>query len=298
MRDTIAAMKSKPDSLQRFLFEHAPIRGERVHLDSSWHAVLQRHDYPPLLRRMMGELTAAAVLLAATLKLDGSLVLQIQGTGAIKLLVVECGGDLKLRATAKWEGALQGSLPELVGDGRFVITLVQQDGKPAYQGIVALEGDSVAEILQNYMSRSEQLETRLWLAVDEHAASGMLLQKLPDQAEGDLDAWPRFIQLADTLHDDELMQLSTEALLHRLFHEEDVRLFEAQPVSFQCSCSRDNVAQMLRMLGEEEVESILTEQQTIEVHCEFCNHCYEFDKVDAAQVFAVTAAVESNEIRH
>jgi molecular chaperone Hsp33 len=298
LRDIIAAMKSQPDSLHRFLFEHAPIRGERVHLDASWQCVLERHDYPPLLRQMMGELTAAAALLAATLKLDGSLVLQIQGTGAIKLLVVECSGDLKLRATAKWEGALQGRLSELVGDGRFVITLVQQDGKPAYQGIVELEGESVAEILQNYMSRSEQLDTRLWLAVDEHAASGMLLQKLPDQAEGDLDAWMRFTQLADTLHDDELMQLPTEELLHRLFHKEDVRLFEAQPVFFHCSCTRDNVAQMLRMFGAEEVESILSERQTIEVHCEFCNHRYEFDKVDAAQIFVATVAVASSEIRH
>lgn len=298
LRVIIAAMKSQPDSIRRFLFEHAPIRGERVHLDASWRSVLERHDYPPLLRQMMGELTAAAVLLAATLKLDGSLVLQIQGTGAIKLLVVECGGDLKLRATAKWEGQLQGSLSELAGDGRFVITLVQKDGKPAYQGIVALEGESIAEILQNYMSRSEQLETRLWLAVDEHSASGMLLQKLPGQTEGDFDAWSRFTQLADTLHGDELMQLPTEELLHRLFHEEDVRLFEVQPVAFCCSCSRDNVAQMLRMFGTEEVEAILTERQTIEVHCEFCNHRYEFDKVDAAQLFAATAQVTTSEIRH
>ncbi|MCX7192451.1 MAG: Hsp33 family molecular chaperone HslO [Proteobacteria bacterium] len=291
-------MKSHPDSLRRFLFEHAPIRGERVHLDTSWRSVLKRHDYPPLLRQMMGELTAAAVLLAATLKLDGSLLLQIQGTGQIKLLVVECSGNLKLRATAKWEGLLQGSLSELFGDGRFVITLVQKDGKPAYQGIVELEGESVAEILQNYLSRSEQLETRLWLAADENSASGMLLQKLPDQAESDADAWSRFTQLADTLRPDELMQLPTEALLHRLFHEEDVRLFEEQPVSFHCTCTRDNVAQMLQMFGIEEVEAILTERQTIEVHCEFCNHRYEFDKVDAAQIFSVTAAVATSEIRH
>jgi len=291
-------MKTEPDTLHRFLFEHAPIRGERVHLDASWRSVLERHDYPPLLRQMMGELTAAAVLLAATLKLDGSLMLQIQGSGPLKLLVVECGGDLKLRATAKWEGPLQGSLPELLGDGRFVITLIQKNGKPAYQGIVALEGESVAEILQNYMSRSEQLETRLWLAVDEHSASGMLLQKLPDHTEGDADAWSRFTQLADTLHGDELIQLPTQELLHRLFHEEEVRLFEVQPVSFYCTCTRDNVAQMLRMFGAEEVEAILTERQTIEVRCEFCNHRYEFDKVDAAQLFSATAQVATSEIRH
>lgn len=293
----IATMKSQPDSLHRFLFEHAPIRGERVHLDASWCSVLERHDYPPLLRQMMGELTAAAVLLAATLKLDGSLVLQIQGAGAIKLLVVECGGDLKLRATAKWEGLLEGSLSELVGEGRFVITLVQKDGKPAYQGIVELEGGSIAEILQNYMSRSEQLETRLWLVADAHSASGMLLQKLPDQAEDDADAWSRFTQLADTLCDDELMQLPTADLLHRLFHAEEVRLFGAQPVSFACTCTRDNVAQTLRMFGVEEIATILSERETIEVLCEFCNHLYEFDKVDAAQLFSTTAPATS-ETRH
>jgi len=295
-------MKNEPDYLQRFLFEHAPIRGERVHLDASWRSVLEHHDYPPVLRQMMGELTAAAVLLAATLKLDGSLILQIQGTGAIKLLVVECDGKLQLRATAKWDGTLQGTLPELVGDGRFVITLAQQNGKPAYQGIVELEGESVAEILQNYMARSEQLDTRLWLVCDEHTASGMLLQKLPEQAiddiEVDVDAWSRIVQLTDTLHDDELLKLPTQELLHRLYHEEDVRLFEAQPATFKCSCSRDNVAQMLKMLGEDEVEAILTERQTIEVNCEFCNHSYEFDKIDAAQIFSPTAQIEGNDIRH
>lgn len=291
-------MKSQSDTVSRFIFENSPIRGERVHLDDSWHSVLERHDYPPVLRKMMGELTVAAVLLAATLKLDGSLLLQIQGTGPIQLLVVECGGDLKLRATAKWEGPLQGSLPELFGDGRFVITLIQKDGKPAYQGIVELEGESIAEILQNYMSRSEQLETRLWLAVDEQSASGILLQKLPDQDGADADDWSRFTQLADTLRDDELLSLPTEDLLYRLFHDEDVRLFEAQPVSFYCTCTRDSVADMLRMLGQEEVESALIEQAIIEVRCEFCNHRYEFDKIDAAQLFSVTAAVTPSDARH
>src|SRR5512140_2279785 len=181
-------MKTSSDSLRRFLFEHAPVRGEIVRLDAVWQSVIERHDYPPVLRDLMGELCAAAVLLAATLKLKGAMVLQIHGKGAVKLLVVECSGDLELRATAKWEGDLShGTLQDLVGDGRFVITLDPKDGNQAYQGIVALEGDSVAEILQNYMSRSEQLETRLWLAADEHSASGMLLQKLPDQAESDAD---------------------------------------------------------------------------------------------------------------
>jgi molecular chaperone Hsp33 len=287
------------DSLRRFLFEHAPIRGELVHLDASWLTVLERHNYPPVLRDIMGELIAAAVLLAATLKLQGSLILQIQGKGAVRLLVVECSGDLKLRATAKWSGELShGSLAELVGEGRFVITLDPKDGQATYQGIVALEGGSVAEILQNYMSRSEQLETRLWLAAEGQQAAGMLLQKLPEQQEHDADAWQRAVHLAETLKREELLMLPAQELVRRLYHEEDIRLFDAQPVAFSCSCSRENVAQMLKMLGHEEVESILAEQGAIEIHCEFCNHRYEFDAVDAAQLFVASIPAAANETRH
>lgn len=292
------AMKAQPDSLHRFLFENSPIRGERVHLDASWRTVVERHDYPPVLLQLMGELTAAAVLLAATLKLQGSLVLQIQGKGAIKLLVVECTGDLELRATAKWEGELQGTLPELVGDGRFVITLDPRTGSQAYQGIVELKGETVAEILQHYMSRSEQLETRLWLAADEHGASGVLLQKLPEQESQDFDAWTRVTKLAETLQRDEMLQLPTAELLHRLYHEEDVRLFEAQAVSFHCGCSREKVGAMLRMLGREEIEGILAEQGSVDIHCEFCNHRYVFDPVDAALVFTDTVAPDVGDTRH
>ena len=151
-------MTQQIDTLQRFIFEHAPIRGEIVRLEGVWKSVLERHQYPKILQNMMGELCAAAALLAATLKLKGSLVLQIHGTAAVKLLVVECTGDLEIRATAKWEGdLLHGTLAEWVGDGRFVITLDPKDGSQVYQGIVPLEGDSIAEIMQGYMTRSEQL---------------------------------------------------------------------------------------------------------------------------------------------
>jgi molecular chaperone Hsp33 len=292
------AMNSRPDLLHRFLFENAPIRGELVHLEASWHTVLEKHAYPAVLRDIMGELIAAAVLLAATLKLQGSLILQIQGKGPVKLLVVECTDEMQLRATAKWEGDLHGGLAEMVGDGRFVITLDPREGQKAYQGIVALEGDSVAEILQNYMWRSEQLETRLWLAADDKRASGMLLQKLPEQKEPDADAWQRATQLAGTLKREELLALPAQALIRRLYHEEDIRLFEAQPVSFNCSCSREKVANMLKMLGQEEIDSILAERDNIEIHCEFCNHRYEFDKVDAMQLFSTGYMTEASETRH
>jgi molecular chaperone Hsp33 len=293
-------MKKPSDNLQRFLFEQAPIRGEIVRLDAVWQSVLDRHNYPPILRDLMGELCAAAALLAATLKLQGSLVLQIHGKGAVKLLVVECSGDLELRATAKWEGELlQGTLQDLVGDGRFVITLDPKDGNQAYQGIVALEGESIAEILRNYMTRSEQLETILWLAANDTLATGMLLQKLPAQAEsGDADAWNRATQLADTLKPEELLTLTAGELVRRLYHEEDIRLFDAQMVTFRCSCSRENVARMLRMLGQEEVDSIILERGEVEVHCEFCNERYIFDRVDSDAAFADVMAIAANKTLH
>ncbi|MDD2702181.1 MAG: Hsp33 family molecular chaperone HslO [Sideroxydans sp.] len=293
-------MKKPADTLSRFLFENLPLRGEIVRLDDVWQHVIDRHDYPPVLRDMMGELCAAAVLLAATLKLDGSMVLQVHGTGAVKLLVVECSGDLEMRATAKWEGELEhGRLQDLVGDGRFVITLDPKDGKQAYQGIVPLEGDSIAEILQGYMTRSEQLQTRLWLAADGASAGGMLLQKLPDQSEAaDEDVWDRATQLADTLKAEEILNLSAGELVHRLYHEEDIRMFDAQAVVFRCACSRNNVANMLRMIGREEVDQILAEREEIEVHCEFCNERYVFDKVDADAVFAEVPAVAASKTVH
>jgi len=293
-------MKNTSDTLQKFLFEQAPIRGEIVHLDAVWQSVIARHNYPPVLRDMMGELCAAAVLLAATLKLKGSLVLQIHGKGAVKLLVVECSGDLELRATAKWEGELMhGTLQELVGEGRCVITLDPKDGNQAYQGIVELEGETIAEILRNYMTRSEQMETFLWLAANEKNAAGMLLQKLPDQLiSKDADAWDRATQLADTLKPEELLMLTSGELVHRLYHEEDIRLFDAQSVIFRCTCSRENVARMLRMLGQAEVDSIILERGDVEVHCEFCNQRYVFDRVDADAVFVDIMAISTNQTLH
>jgi len=300
--------KAHPDSLQRFLFEQSNVRGELVHLDDAWREVLKRHDYPPALRAVMGELMAGAVLLAATLKLKGSLILQIQGQGPVTLLVVECDGEMNVRATAKWQGELEGiGFAQMVGDGRFVITLDPRDGGQTYQGIVEVDGDSVAEVLQNYMLRSEQLATRLWLAADEQGAAGMLLQKMPgdgghaitEQDDGqDEDMWQRVTMLTDTLQREELHGLPAEVLIRRLFGEEDVRLFDTQHVAFRCSCSRERVARMLKMLGRDEVQSVLDEQGRAEVICEFCNRHYHFDKVDAEQVFASEVVLDGSPSVH
>lgn len=300
----MSAQQKDSDILYRFTFDHTPIRGNTVHLNQSFAIALQNHDYPPVLRAVLGELMAAGMLLAATLKMNGALVLQIQGKGPLKLLVVECSrqheqSDLTLRATAKFSDELAGgSLQEMIGNGHFVITLDPKDGGQGYQGVVPLEGDSISEILENYMRRSEQIETSIWLACDSQSAAGMLLQKLPDQKETDPDAWNRTNMLADTVQNQELLQLPTIELLNRLFHEEEVRLYEGQAVRFLCTCSRDNVSNMLRMMGEEEIKSIIEERGELEVHCDFCNQRYRFDKIDSEQLFVSEITVPGTQSRH
>lgn len=287
------------DTLQRFMFEHAAVRGEIIHLDATWQAVLERHDYPPALRTLLGELMAAAALLSATLKFSGSLIMQIQGGGPVKLLVVECSADMTMRAMAHWNGDLveEAGLPELVGEGRFVITIDPKKGRQTYQGIVGLEGGSVAEVLENYMQRSEQLDTRIWLASDASGAAGMLLQKMPDGVDADTDAWNRAIHLGATVTGQELLDLSAREVIHRLFHQEDIRLFDSTPVHFGCTCSRERVAATLRMLGHGEVRSLLKETGYIEADCEFCNRHYVFDAVDSEQIFADNP-VPAGQTRH
>ena len=270
-----------------------------MHLDATWRAVLDRHDYPPVLRDMLGELMAAAALLSATLKFSGSLIMQMQGAGPVKLLVVECNSDMTLRATATWEGELVSPrLRDLLGGGRFAITIDPQQGGQSYQGIVDLEGDSVAEVLQNYMTRSEQLDTRLWLAADAGHAAGMLLQRLPGSAHEDDEAWNRAQILGGTVTRGELLALPAVEVVRRLYHEEDVRLFESSPVSFRCSCSRERVTGMLRMLGYDEVKSVVLEQGSVEVDCEFCNRHFGFDAVDVEQIFAAEVVTPASSARH
>lgn len=289
-------MKVIRDEFFRFIFEHAPVRGGVVRLEATWRAVLERHSYPSPVRELLGELMAAAALLSSTLKYSGRLVMQVQGGGPVKLLVVECSHDLVMRAMASWEGEIKrGSLRDLLGDGRFVIT-IEPDSGQRYQGIVPLEGHGVAEALERYMARSEQLETRLWLAVDRTKAAGMLLQRLPGQHEADEDAWNRASHLAATVTQKELLSVPAPRLLRRLFHEEDVRLFDPKPVHFYCPCSRDRVADALRILGRQEVEMLLEERGVVEVDCEFCNRNYTFDQEDVGELFA--AGHPEAETRH
>jgi len=287
------------DSLQRFLLESTPVRGEIVHLDATWRAVLERRRYPAPLQSLLGDMMAAAALLSAILKFEGSLIMQMQGSGPVQLLVVEATSEHTLRATAKWEGELaRGNVTELLGAGRFVISIVPSSGKQTHQGIVAIEGESIAQVLEHYMAKSEQLETRLWLASDSRQAAGMLLQKLPAAPTQDADAWNRATQLGETIRREELLSLPAREIIRRLYHEEDVRVFDSRPVAFRCSCSRERVTSMLRMLGHNEVKSIIAERNTVEVDCEFCGRHYTFDAVDAEQVFAADLITRAQPTKH
>ena len=307
-------MTNYADSIQHFLFEDQlnepmPIRGNLVHLNQTFQLAMQHQKLPKILKTALGELMAASALLAATLKMQGALVLQLQSKGALKLLVVECRSDLHLRATAKWDEAYATEMEnytfvDLVEHGQFVITLDPSIGE-AYQGIVPIEGETIAEMLQNYMLRSQQIDTTLWLHCDGESTNGMLLQKLPNIGELDADAWNRVNILADTVTNDELKNLSAETLLSRLFAEENVRLFEAKTTQFSCSCSKAKVGNMLRLLGDTEVNSILAELGKIEVNCDFCNKQYIFDAVDAkhilldaAQMLASSHTAKASQAKH
>ncbi len=292
------------DTLQRFIFEHAPIRGEIVQLSATWQAVIERHDYPVPLRRLLGELMAAGALLAATLKFEGALILQLHGSGPVKLVVVESTAGHAMRATAKWEGDLAEpemtaiGLRALLGNGRFVINLVPESGTQSYQGIVDLDADSIAAALEHYMTASEQIDTRLWLTSDDTHAAGLLIQRLPERESTDEDAWTRATHLAATVKAHELLSLAPENLLRRLFHEEDLRTFEPRPVFFRCSCSSERVTGMLRMLGADEVRGVIAERGEVEVRCEFCNRLYVFDAVDAEKIFVRTVPASQDSTRH
>ena len=302
------------DTLQKFIFDNAAVRGEFVEISDTWREIQNRHDYPPAVRKVLGEMVAAAALLSANLKFNGAIIMQIHGDGPVRLLVVECDSDLRLRATAKLaEGATLaddadlGSMLNATGHGRFVITLDPLDkvpGQQPYQGIVPLDGADMATVIENYMLRSEQMDTRLWLAADNAVSRGLLLQKLPrhsgkdDQSaqaseEEELETWNRAVMLASTLKQEELLSTDIETLMNRLFWEETIRVFEPAHPEFHCSCTREKVGNMLKMLGSAEVESALSELGQLAINCDFCGKHYAFDKVDCAQLFASSAPVEA-----
>ncbi|MES2740113.1 MAG: Hsp33 family molecular chaperone HslO [Pseudomonadota bacterium] len=301
-----------PDTLQKFIFDNAAVRGEFIDISATWREVLSRQSYPPAVQAVLGEMVAAAALLSANLKFNGSIIMQIHGDGPVRLLVVECDSALRLRATAKLDpqahiadDAKVRALLNAHGKGRFIITLDPADklpGQQPYQGIVPLDGDDVATVIENYMLRSEQLDTRLWLASDGSTSRGLLLQKLPHHGgnaeatslsqDEALETWNRAVMLGATLRPQEMLDTDIGTLMQRLFWEETIRVFDPVHPQFHCTCTREKVGNMLKMLGQAEVDSALEELGHVGVDCDFCGRHYDFDKVDCVQLFATDAPAE------
>ena len=287
------------DVLHRFLFDELAIRGEWLNLTASWQEAKQHHQYPEAVTQQLGEALAAATLLSATIKFEGNLILQVQGDGALKSLVAQSTNEREIRGWARCEEQVSGNnLPDLLGTGRIVLTIEPTKGEP-YQGIVPLTGERLENAVETYFAQSEQLKTRLWLFANEHQAAGLLIQELPAQQDSDTqEDWTRIEALANTISKEELLTLPCEEVLHRLFNEEQVRLFAAEPVIFKCRCSTQKVESTLLSLGRNVIDEIIQEQGDIQVDCEFCSRQYHFDKIDIERVFSELVVQAHNATRH
>lgn len=293
------------DFSQRFLFEDTDVRGELVDLEHSYAEVLAKHAYPEQVAELLGEMLAAVTLLSDILKYDGLLVLQARSSGPLPLLMVECSSDREIRGIARYDAAALGEargLRELMPEGVLAMTVDPREGK-RYQGIVSLDGETLADCLSGYFEMSQQLPSRFWLQADGRRARGLLLQQLPADRQGDAEeraaSWEHLVTLADTLQAEELLGLDNQTLLYRLYHQESVRLFDAEPLRFGCSCSRERSANALVSLGEADATQLVQEQGgTVQIDCQFCNHSYRFDAADIAQLFAGGGSAEPSPTRH
>ncbi len=299
-------MTAPGDLLHRFLFERLPIRGHLVRLDASWRATIEHHEYPRAVSDALGEAMAAAVLMAGALKFEGRLSLQFEGKGPVRLMLAQCTHRHAIRGVARHD-----ELPEGAGgsalfvEGQFAVTIEQQEGGERYQGVVPLDQQRLADSLERYFERSEQLPTRFMLAATPGRAAGLMLQRVavgdastPEEQAAADDAWIRIGLLAATVSPQELFEMPARKLLGRLFAEDDIRLFEGSPVFFQCSCSRERVAGILQSLGDAELQSLLKERGDVEVRCEFCNRAWRFDAVDVAGLFAEVSAQQAPRALH
>lgn len=275
---------SDQDLLRRFLFEDLGVRGHWVRLTESWQTAKQHQQCANDLELQLGQALSAVVLLSATIKFTGTMILQAQGDGPLHTLVAQATNDRKIRGLIRTNDlpSQTGTLQELFGDGRLALTITSPNGQP-YQGVVPLQGVNLAAALENYFIQSEQLNTRLWLFANNNTTTGLLLQELPSKLKQQED-WERLALLASTVTDREMLSLDCETLLYRLFNQETVRLFDSERVTFECGCSQSKIQNALRMLGKVELESILQERNVIDVNCEFCNRQYQFDRIDAEHI--------------
>lgn len=288
------------DHMHRYLFENYAVRGELVTLSETWREIISGHDYPLPVQNILGELLVATSLLTATLKFDGDITVQLQGDGPLNLAVINGNNRQEMRGVARLQGEIapESTLKEMVGNGYLVITISPTKGE-RYQGVVGLEGETLAECLEDYFMRSEQLPTRLFIRTGEHegkpGAGGILLQVLPAQ-DANPDDFTHLATLTETVKTEELLGLPANEVLWRLYHQEEVTVYDPQPVIFHCTCSHERCGEVLATLPEEEVDQILAEDGKIDMHCDYCGSHYLYDAVDIAAIR--NGSVSSNDNLH
>lgn len=274
------------DQFQRFIFEHSQVRGAWVQLGESYQVIGSQAPYPDTVRTLLGEALVASILMSSTLKYQGTISIQAQGEGPLRTLMAECSHDRYIRGLARFDehAVSEDSFNDLLGEGQMAITITPEQGH-RYQGVVPREADTLGGCLEGYFERSEQIATSLILFADDNGAAGLLLQRLPGATDEDEDLWERVNHLARTVEAAELLELDSETVLHRLFHEETVRLFDAEPVAFRCTCSRERTLGALEAIGRDECYNIIEEQGAIEMDCQFCHAHYRFDRNDIDHLF-------------
>jgi len=275
------------DTLQRFMFEHASIRGEIAHVSDSYKTIMHQHAYPPVVKALLGEALVACLLLAGSIKFEGEISLQFHGDKRLPLLLVQCDHQLQIRAFAKYqEDRPDVDYTNAFLQGKMVLIINQYNKTQAYQSIVPIRSTSMSENLTHYFSQSEQVASQVWLAVNEECAAGMLLQLMPGQdTQQREEFWEYAVVLGQTISDHELLTLDNPTILHRLYHESELRLYPARPITFQCRCTPEKMKQVLTVLGEEDVQKLLQEKGHVEVRCDFCNQEYLFDAIDITLLF-------------
>ncbi|CAE6879181.1 Redox regulated molecular chaperone. Protects both thermally unfolding and oxidatively damaged proteins from irreversible aggregation. Plays an important role in the bacterial defense system toward oxidative stress [Vibrio sp. B1FIG11] len=279
--------------LNRYLFEDLSVRGELVQLDEAYQRIISSKEYPAALQKLLGELLVSTTLLTATLKFEGSITIQLQGDGPVSLAVINGDHDQKIRGVARWEGDIadDASLHDMMGKGYLVITIEPKKGE-RYQGVVGLEGETLADVIEGYFANSEQLKTRLWIRTGEHEgkahAAGMMIQVMPD-GTGTPEDFEHLEQLTATVKNEELFTLPANELLYRLYNQDSVRLYEPQPVEFHCGCSRERSGAAIITVERAEINDILAEEGSVSLHCDYCGTSYSFDEAEISELYAQAA---------
>src|SRR3990167_7900861 len=282
------------DSLQRFLFEHASVRGEIIHLEQTYQTILSQHAYPPAVKHLLGEALMSAALLAGNIQFEGNFSLQFHGDKRLPLLLVQCDHQLHLRALVKYDESTEDiDYNSAFLEGKMTLFIDQYNQTQAYQSIVPIHSISMADNLSHYFAQSDQIQTRIWFATNQHQAAGMLLQLMPDtNILTREECWNYAINIGETITNHELLTLDNQTILHRLYHETELQLYPARHISFRCQCNIDKMKQVLTVLGKKDLQQLLKEKNEVSINCDFCNQRYLFNPIDVERMFKTPIAPE------